>query len=287
MPADILSRLQTSLRDRYRVDRELGRGGMATVYLAHDLRHDRPVALKVFHPQLGSAMGERFLREIRTAARLNHPHILTVHDSGEADGLLWYTMPVVEGESLRQRLARGGALPLEEAVRIGRSVAEALDFAHTHGVVHRDIKPENILLFRGEPMVADFGIALAVETADQDRLTQTGLSVGTVAYMSPEQAMGGARLDGRTDIYSLGCVVYEMLAGEPPFTGPTPQAVIAKRLMTPPPPLAAVREVPEALEHAIHRHSPGTRPIGSPPQATSRVHLQMRAPRRRAPHRPR
>jgi TolB-like protein len=253
MPADILSRLQTSLRDRYRVDRELGRGGMATVYLAHDLRHDRPVALKVFHPQLGSAMGERFLREIRTAARLNHPHILTVHDSGEADGLLWYTMPVVEGESLRQRLARGGALPLEEAVRIGRSVAEALDFAHTHGVVHRDIKPENILLFRGEPMVADFGIALAVETADQDRLTQTGLSVGTVAYMSPEQAMGGARLDGRTDIYSLGCVVYEMLAGEPPFTGPTPQAVIAKRLMTPPPPLAAVREVPEALEHAIHR----------------------------------
>jgi eukaryotic-like serine/threonine-protein kinase len=253
MPADILSRLQTSLRDRYRVDRELGRGGMATVYLAHDLRHDRPVALKVFHPQLGSQMGERFLREIRTAARLNHPHILTVHDSGEADGLLWYTMPVVEGESLRQRLAREGALPLEDAVRIGRSVAEALDFAHTRGVVHRDIKPENILLFRGEPMVADFGIALATDVADQDRLTQTGLSVGTVAYMSPEQAMGGARLDGRTDIYSLGCVVYEMLAGEPPFTGPTPQAVIAKRLMAPPPSLAAVRDVPEALEQVVHK----------------------------------
>jgi eukaryotic-like serine/threonine-protein kinase len=253
MPTDIFSRLQSSLGDRYRVDRELGRGGMATVYLAHDLRHDRPVALKVFHPQLGSEMGERFLREIRVAARLGHPHILTVHDSGEADGLLWYTMPVVDGESLRQRIRREGPLPLEEAVRIGRSVAEALDFAHTHGVVHRDIKPENILLFRGEPMVADFGIALAMDTADQDRLTQTGLSVGTVAYMSPEQAMGGSRLDGRTDIYSLGCVVYEMLAGEPPFTGPTPQAVIAKRLMAPPPPLAAVRDVPEPLEQAIHK----------------------------------
>jgi hypothetical protein len=253
MPADILGRLQASLADRYRVERELGRGGMATVYLAHDLRHDRPVALKVFHPRLGAELGERFLREIRVAARLGHPHILTVHDSGEADGLLWYTMPVVDGESLRQRIRREGPLPLEEAVRIGRSVAEALDFAHTHGVIHRDIKPENILLFGGEPMVADFGIALAVDTADQDRLTQTGLSLGTVAYMSPEQAMGEARLDGRTDIYSLGCVVYEMLAGEPPYTGPTPQAVIAKRLMAPPPPLATARDVPEALEHAVHR----------------------------------
>ena len=253
MPTDIFSRLQASLADRYRVDRELGRGGMATVYLAHDLRHDRPVALKVFHPQLGSELGERFLREIRMAARLSHPHILTVHDSGEADGLLWYTMPVVDGESLRQRLRREGPLPLEETVRIGRSVAEALDFAHGHGVVHRDIKPENILLFRGEAMVADFGIALATDTADQDRLTQTGLSLGTVTYMSPEQALGGTRLDGRTDIYSLGCVVYEMLAGEPPYTGPTPQAVVAKRLTGAPPPLAAVRDVPEALERAIHR----------------------------------
>jgi eukaryotic-like serine/threonine-protein kinase len=253
MPSDILSRLQTALGDRYRVDRELGRGGMATVYLAQDLRHDRPVALKVFHPQLGTELGERFLREIRVAAKLGHPHILTVHDSGEADGLLWYTMPVVDGESLRQRLRREGALPIEEAVRIGRNVAEALDFAHGHGVVHRDIKPENILLFRGEPMVADFGIALAMDTADQDRLTQTGLSVGTVAYMSPEQALGGSRIDGRSDIYSLGCVVYEMLAGEPPYTGPTPQAVIARRLMAPPPPLAAVRDVPEALEQVIHK----------------------------------
>ena len=253
MPSDILNRLVASIGDRYRVDRELGRGGMATVYLAHDLRHDRPVALKVFHPQLGTELGERFLREIRVAARLGHPHILTVHDSGEADGLLWYTMPVVDGESLRQRIRREGPLPVEEAVRIGRSVAEALDFAHGHGVVHRDIKPENILLFGGEPMVADFGIALAMDTADQDRLTQTGLSVGTVAYMSPEQAMGGARLDGRTDIYSLGCVVYEMLAGEPPYTGPTPQAVIARRLMSPPLPLAAVRDVPDALEQAVYK----------------------------------
>jgi len=253
MSTDLFNRLVTSIGDRYRVDRELGRGGMATVYLAHDLRHDRPVALKVFHPQLGTELGERFLREIRVAARLGHPHILTVHDSGEADGLLWYTMPVVDGESLRQRIRREGPLPVEEAVRIGRSVAEALDFAHSHGVVHRDIKPENILLFGGEPMVADFGIALAMDTADQDRLTQTGLSVGTVAYMSPEQAMGGARLDGRTDIYSLGCVVYEMLAGEPPYTGPTPQAVIARRLMSPPPPLAAVRDVPDALEQAVYK----------------------------------
>ncbi len=253
MPADILSRLQASLGDRYRVERELGRGGMATVFLAHDLRHDRPVALKVFHPELGAALGDRFLREIRVAARLGHPHILTVHDSGDADGLLWYTMPVVDGESLRQRIRREGPLPLEDAVRIGRSVAEALDFAHSHGVVHRDIKPENILLFGGEPMVADFGIALAVDAADQTRLTQTGLSLGTPAYMSPEQALGDTRLDHRTDIYSLGCVVYEMLAGEPPYTGPTPQAIVAKRLTGPPPPLGAVRDVPEALEHAIHK----------------------------------
>jgi eukaryotic-like serine/threonine-protein kinase len=252
MPTDILSRLQTSLRDRYRVDRELGRGGMATVYLAHDLRHDRDVALKVFHPELDAALGERFLREIRVAAKLGHPHILTVHDSGDAEGLLWYTMPVVDGESLRQRIRREGPLPVEEAVRIGRSVAEALDFAHSHGVVHRDIKPENILLFGGEPMVADFGIALAMDTADQDRLTQTGFLLGTVAYMSPEQAQGRARLDGRTDIYSLGCVVYEMLSGGPPFTGTTPEVVVA-RLTAPPPPLGAVRDVPAALEQAIHK----------------------------------
>jgi eukaryotic-like serine/threonine-protein kinase len=253
MPTDPLSRLQASLGDRYRVDRELGRGGMATVYLAQDLRHDRPVALKVFRPELGVGLGERFLREIRVAARLGHPHILTVHDSGDADGLLWYTMPVVDGESLRQRIKREGPLPLDEAVRIGRSVAEALDFAHGQGVVHRDVKPENILLFGSEPMVADFGIALALDAADQDRLTQTGFSLGTPAYMSPEQALGDTRVDRRTDIYSLGCVVYEMLSGEPPYTGPSPQAIVAKRLTAPPPPLGAVRDVPEALEQAIHK----------------------------------
>ncbi len=253
MATDIFSRLQSSLGDRYRVERELGRGGMATVYLAHDLRHDRPVALKVFHPQLGTELGERFLREIRVgrpARPSAHPDRARLR-RGRRPPVVHHAG--VDGESLRQRIRREGPLPLDEAVRIGRSVAEALDFAHTHGVVHRDIKPENILLFRGEPMVADFGIALATDTADQDRLTQTGLSVGTVVYMSPEQAMGGSRLDGRTDIYSLGCVVYEMLAGEPPFTGPTPQAVIAKRLMAPPPPLGAVRDVPGALEQAVYK----------------------------------
>jgi serine/threonine-protein kinase len=253
MSSDISRRLQAALGDRYRVERELGRGGMATVYLARDLRHDRPVALKVIQPELGAVLGERFHREIRLAASLGHPHILTIHDSGDADGLLWYTMPVVDGESLRQRLKREGPLSLEEAVRIGRSVAEALDFAHSHGVIHRDIKPENILLFGNEPMVADFGIALAVDAADQERLTLTGLSLGTPAYMSPEQALGDSRLDRRSDLYSLGCVVYEMLAGEPPYTGPTPQAIVAKRLTGPPPPLGAVRDVPEALEQAIHR----------------------------------
>jgi len=253
MSSDLSRRLQASLGDRYRVERELGRGGMATVYLAHDLRHERPVALKVIHPELGAALGERFLREIRVAARLAHPHILTVHDSGDADGLLWYTMPVVDGESLRARLRREGPLPLDEAVRIGRSVGEALDFAHSQGVVHRDIKPENILLFGNEPMVADFGIALAVDAADQERLTLTGLSLGTPAYMSPEQALGDSRVDRRSDLYSLGCVVYEMLAGEPPYTGPSPQAIVAKRLTGPPPPLGAVRDVSPALEQVIHQ----------------------------------
>ena len=243
--------LQAALADRYRLERPLGRGGMATVYYAHDLRHDRPVALKVFHPELAAALGERFVQEVRVAAKLSHPHILTVHDSGESAGLLWYTMPVVDGESLRQRLDREGQLPVGEAVRIARTVAEALDHAHAHGVVHRDIKPENILLFAGEPMVADFGIALALDRAGGERLTQTGFSLGTPVYMSPEQACADPHLDGRTDIYSLGCVLYEMLAGEPPYTGTTPQAIVAKRLSQPPPPLRIVREVPEALDQAI------------------------------------
>ena len=248
---DLLPHLQAALADRYRIERPLGRGGMATVYLAHDLRHDRPVALKVFHPELASALGERFVQEVRVAAKLSHPHILTIHDSGEAGGLLWYTMPVVDGESLRQRLDREGQLPMCDAVRIARTVAEALEYAHTHGIVHRDIKPENILLFAGEPMVADFGIALALDRAGGERLTQTGFSLGTPVYMSPEQACADPRLDGRTDIYSLGCVLYEMLAGEPPYTGTTPQAIVAKRLSQPPPPLRTLREVPEALDGAI------------------------------------
>jgi len=253
MLTDIAVRLQAALGDRYRIERELGRGGMATVHLAHDIRHDRPVALKVFHPELAAALGERFLREIRVAAKLSHPHILTVHDSGESAGLLWYTMPVVDGESLRQRIRREGQLPVEEAVRIARTVAEALDFAHAHGIVHRDIKPENILLFGNEPMVADFGIALAIDAVGQDRLTQTGVSLGTPAYMSPEQACAEPRLDGRTDIYSLGCVLYEMLAGEPPYTGPTPQAVVVRRLTEPPPSLRTVRDLPDALERTVHK----------------------------------
>jgi TolB-like protein len=248
---DLLPRLQAALADRYRIERPLGRGGMATVYYAHDLRHDRPVALKVFHPELAPALGERFVREVRVAAKLSHPHILTVHDSGESAGLLWYTMPVVDGESLRQRLDREGQLPVGVAVRIASTVAEALEHAHTHGVVHRDIKPENILLFAGEPMVADFGIALVLDRAGRERLTQTGFSLGTPVYMSPEQACADPRLDGRTDIYSLGCVLYEMLAGEPPYTGTTPQAIVAKRLSQSPPPLRVVREVPEALDQAI------------------------------------
>jgi serine/threonine-protein kinase len=241
------------LAGRYTPERQLGRGGMATVYLAQDLHHDRPVALKVFHPELTAAFGERFLREIRVAAKLSHPHILTVHDSGESAGLLWYTMPLVDGESLRQRLDRESQLPVEEALRIARTVAEALEFAHAHGIVHRDIKPENILLFGNEAMVADFGIALAINAVGEDRLTQTGLSLGTPAYMSPEQVCAEPEIDGRTDIYSLGCVLYEMLVGEAPYTGRTPQAVVARRLTEPPPGIRAIRDVPLALEQAIHR----------------------------------
>jgi eukaryotic-like serine/threonine-protein kinase len=226
-----MATLQEALRDRYALERELGRGGMATVYLARDLRHDRPVALKVLHPELATTLGpERFLREIRLAARLQHPHILSVYDSGEAAGRLWFTMPYVEGESLRDRLRREGQLPVADTVRLTREVALALDFAHRHGAVHRDIKPENILLVDGQALVADFGIARAVGAGDE-RLTETGLSLGTPAYMSPEQAAADKNVDARTDIYSLGIVLYEMLAGEPPFTAPTAQAMMARRML--------------------------------------------------------
>jgi len=226
---------------------------MARVYLARDLRHDRPVALKVLHPELAHALGpERFLREIHTTARLDHPHIISVFDSGETAGLLWYTMPYVEGESLRERLRREGQLPIEDALRIAREVADALSCAHEQGIIHRDIKPENILLARGHARVADFGVAQALQQAGADRLTETGLAMGTPAYMSPEQAKGGS-VDGRSDVYALGCVLYEMLAGEPPYTGPTSQAVITKRLSEPIPHLSIVRAVPPWLEAAVTR----------------------------------
>ncbi len=230
---DALARLTTALVERYRIERELGAGGMATVYLAHDVKHDRKVALKVLRPELSAILGaERFLAEIKTTANLQHPHILSLFDSGEADGLVFYVMPFVEGESLRDRLTRERQLPVDDAVRIAREVAGALDYAHRHGVVHRDIKPENILLHDGSALVADFGIALAVSRSDGGtRMTETGMSLGTPHYMSPEQAMGEKEITPKADVYALGCVLYEMLAGEPPFTGPTAQAIIA-RVMT-------------------------------------------------------
>jgi eukaryotic-like serine/threonine-protein kinase len=255
--SDHTARLQAALQDRYHIERELGRGGMAAVYLARDLRHDRHVALKVLHPELAATIGsERFLREVRMAARLQHPHILSVHDSGEAAGLLWFTMPYVEGESLRNRLQREHQLPLDDALRISHEAARALDYAHRHGVVHRDIKPENILLTNdGDTLVADFGIGRAIGTSLQDeRLTETGVVVGTAAYMSPEQAAGEREIDGRSDVYSLGVVLYEMLAGEPPFTGPTTQAIIARRFTESPRPIRPIREtVPREVEEAVMR----------------------------------
>jgi serine/threonine-protein kinase len=247
--------LAEALRDRYTIEREVGRGGMATVYLAHDLRHDRPVALKVLHPDLAATLGpERFQREIRTTARLQHPHILPVLDSGEAAAQLWYTMPYVEGESLRDRLRRESQLPLDDALQITREVADALSYAHSQGIVHRDIKPGNILLSRGHALVADFGIARALQVADTEQLTATGMAVGTPAYMSPEQAGGASSVDGRSDLYSLGCVLYEMLTGEVPYTARTPQAVIAKRVIEPLPRVRTLRQsVPESVEQAINR----------------------------------
>jgi serine/threonine-protein kinase len=247
------ARLATALADRYRVERELGAGGMATVFLAADIRHDRHVAIKVLHPDLAAALGgERFLAEIKTTARLQHPHILPLHDSGAADGLLYYVMPFVAGETLRDRLNRERQLPIDDSVRLAREVADALAYAHGHGVVHRDVKPENILLQGGHALVADFGIALAIHQAGGQRLTQTGLSLGTPQYMSPEQASGERSIDARSDVYSLGAVLYEMLTGEPPFGGATVQAIVAKvlteRLASP----RVVRDAtPVSLELAV------------------------------------
>jgi eukaryotic-like serine/threonine-protein kinase len=252
--SDIPAALAEALRDRYLLEREVGRGGMATVYLAQDVKHKRPVALKVLHPELAASLGpERFQREIEFAARLQHPHMLTVLDSGDAAGQLWFTMPFVRGESLRDRLRRERQLPVEDALRIAREAALALDYAHQEGVVHRDIKPENVLLTKdGSSLVADFGIARAL--GGEDRLTQTGLAVGTPAYMSPEQASGDKAVDARTDVYSLGIVLYEMLAGEPPYTGPTAQAMLAKRFSEAVPSVRRLRpSVPESVDQAIQR----------------------------------
>ena len=248
-----MDRLTAALADRYRIVRELGTGGMATVYLAHDIKHDRDVAIKVLHPDLGAALGsDRFLSEIKTTAKLQHPHILPLLDSGEAEGLLYYVMPHVTGETLRTRLERERQLPIDDAVRIAREVADALGAAHATGIIHRDIKPENILLQGGHALVADFGIALAVQSAGGQRMTQTGLSLGTPQYMSPEQAMGEKAIDARSDIYALGAVTYEMLLGEPPFTGATVQTIVAKVLTERPTAPRAVRDtVPPGVEQAI------------------------------------
>jgi len=252
---DLLERLRSALSDRYAVESEIGRGGMAVVFLAEDLKHHRQVALKVLHSELTATLGaDRFLHEIEILAGLNHPHILPLHDSGEADGLLFYVMPYAEGESLRQRLDREKQLAVDESVRIAVEVADGLDYAHRRGVVHRDIKPGNILLAEGHAVIADFGIARAIEAAKADRVTSTGLGVGTPLYASPEQATAQETLDGRTDIYSLGCVLYEMLAGEPPLTGSTPQMIQARRLAETPTALNTVRDtVPPVLDQVIAR----------------------------------
>src|ERR1051326_460056 len=250
-----LAQLNSALAGRYTIDREIGAGGMATVYLARDLRHQRKVALKVLNPELGAVLGvERFLSEIRVTANLQHPNLLALFDSGAAEGLLFYVMPYVEGESLGARLDREKQLPVEEAIRIAMAVGNALDYAHRHGVIHRDLKPDNILLHEGQPLVADFGIALAVSNAGGSRITQTGLSLGTPQYMSPEQATGDRTIDGRTDIYSLGAVLYEMLAGDPPHIGSTAHAIIAKVLMDKPRSLRLTRSaVPAHVDAAVER----------------------------------
>ncbi len=245
--------ISTSLSDRYVIQRELGSGGMAVVYLALDKKLEREVALKVLRPELGAVLGaERFLAEIKISAKLDHPHILTLIDSGNADGTLYYVLPYVRGESLRDKLNRERQLGLDEALTITKQVASALDYAHRQGLVHRDIKPENILIQEGEAMLADFGIALAVKEAGGNRLTQTGLSLGTPQYMSPEQATGDRGVDARSDVYSLASVLYEMLAGEPPVTGANAQSMIAKLMTERPTHLRVLRDtVPESVDAVV------------------------------------
>ena len=249
-----IDRLSDALSDRYQIERELGAGGMATVYLAHDVKHNRKVAVKVLRPELAAILGaERFLKEIEVTANLQHPHILPLFDSGEADSFLYYVMPFVEGESLREKLNREKQLSIDEAVRLTTEVAEALHYAHERNIIHRDIKPENILLHSGNAMVADFGIALAVQQASGNRLTETGLSLGTPHYMSPEQATADRELDAKSDIYSLGCVLYEMLTGDPPHTGSTAQAIIASVVTKEPERIIDRRStVPPHVDAAVH-----------------------------------
>ena len=250
-----VQRLRDALSQSYSIDRELGRGGMATVYLAQDTKHDRVVALKVLHPDLAASLGpDRFLREIKLAARLNHPHILPLFDSGSADGLLYYVMPYVEGESLRERLDRDRQIPVPEAITIAQGISSALDYAHRQGIVHRDVKPENVMMYEKMPMVMDFGIAKAVSAAGTETLTQTGMMIGTPAYVSPEQAAGETNLDGRSDQYSLACMLYEMISGERPFAGSTPQSIMAKRFTESPPSLQTVKSsVPASVDWAVSK----------------------------------
>ena len=275
--------LSAALADRYAIERELGHGGMATVYLAEDLKHHRKVALKVLRPELAAILGaERFLKEIRLTASLQHPHILPLYDSGEARGFLYYVMPHVEGETLRAKLEREKQLPVAEAIEIARAMAGALEYAHRRGVIHRDIKPENVLLQAGQALVADFGIALAVSEAGGTRFTETGLSLGTPLYMSPEQATGERDLDARSDVYSLGCVVYEMLAGEPPFTGPNPRAILSKQLSDPARPVGRLRDGVSAQLDAVLARAPAQRcPRSASSDSTSPERI------RRAPISPR
>jgi len=251
--ADLKVELQAALADRYRLERQLGKGGMATVFLAHELAHDRPVALKVLHPGLAETVGaDRFKREIRVAGSLDHPNVLRVLDSGEVNVFLWYTMPWVQGETLHDLLQREHPLPVSRALAIARGVGAALAYAHAQGVVHRDIKPDNILLEGDQVTVADFGVAQAVSEVHQ-KLTATGMIVGTPAYMSPEQASGEEEIDGRTDQYALASILYEMVSGDAPFKGPTPTATLMRRFAGPPRPLRPVIDVPEAVERAILR----------------------------------
>lgn len=252
--AEQLDRLKSALADRYTIEHELGSGGMARVYLAHDIKHDRQVALKVPKQEIAATLGpERFLREIKIAAQLTHPHILPLYDSGEADGFLYYVMPYVAGESLHQRLEREKQLRLDDALHFVRELADGLGYAHRVGVIHRDIKPENVLISEGHAVILDFGIARAITAAGGERLTQTGIILGTPYYMSPEQA-GSESLDGRSDIYSLGCILYEMLAGEPPFTGHSSQAILARHAADKVPSLRIVcSRVPAVVETAIEK----------------------------------